>query len=179
MTAGEGTRTLDGEFLRDLVERYEAAWHAHDADAFLACHTEDCVWEMPLIYPDGIARGHHAIRVECERAWAALPDLRFRTLDLFVSLDGTRAVQRWEGRGTLTGWAEPPGYAPTNQPVEMRGVSVWELSGERLSRVTEYFDTTEVARQIGLVPKPLTLGDRIGVFMQRLVAWRMRRQARR
>jgi ketosteroid isomerase-like protein len=110
---------LEAAFLRGLVERYEAAWHAKDADGFLALHTEDCVWEMPLIYPDGVAAGHAGIRAECQRAWAGLPDMRFSTGDLFVSLDGTRAVQLWTGRGTLTGRIDPPGYAPTNQPVEI------------------------------------------------------------
>jgi hypothetical protein len=44
--------------------------------------------------------------------------------------------------------------------------SVWA------GRVTEYFDTTAIACQVWLVPKPQTLGDRVGVFMQRLAARR-------
>jgi ketosteroid isomerase-like protein len=157
-----------------LVERYEAAWHAKDAAAFLACHTEDAVWEVPLFYPDGIARGHAAIRAECERAWRAM---NYQTHDLFVSLDGSRAAQWWTGRFRLTGPIDPPGYAPTNQPVEMTRVSVWELRGDRLSRVSEYFDALGPVRQIGLIPGPATLGERAGVLLRHVSARRMRRKA--
>lgn len=167
---------LSGELLRELVERYEACWQARDLDGFLACHTEDAVWEMPLIYPAGVARGHGAIAAECRRVWRALTDLRASTHELFVSLDGARAAQWWTVRGILTGAVDPPGYAPTNHPVEMTGVSIWELRGRRLARVTEYFDTTAVGRQVGLMPVPGTIGDRIAIVLQRLAARRMRRR---
>lgn len=175
--AGEPGAVLSGGLLRTLVGRYEAAWHAKDADGFLACHTEDAVWETPLFYPDGIARGHAAIRAECQRAWRGMTDLRYETHDLFVSLDGRRAAQLWAGRFRLTGPVDPPGYAPTNQPVALTGVSVWELRGDRLSRVSEYFDALGPARQIGLIPAPGTPGERIGVLLQHLAARRMRRKS--
>jgi ketosteroid isomerase-like protein len=173
----ESAFVLSGDLLRELVARYEASWNARDVDGFLACHTEDAVWEMPLIYPDGVARGHAAIALECQRAWRGLTDIRFSTHDLFVSLDGRRAAQLWTGRGILTGVIDPPGYAPTNQPVEMTGVSIWEFSGRCLSRVTEYFDTIAVGRQIGLIPAPGTASDRIGIFLQHIAARRLRRRS--
>ncbi len=174
--AGEPGTALSGEFLRAMVERYEAAWHAKDLDGFLACHTEDAVWETPLFYPDGVARGHAAIRAECERAWRGMTDMRYHTHDLFISLDGRRAAQRWTGRFRLTGSIDPPGYVATNQPVELSGVSVWELRGDRLSRVSEYFDALGPGRQIGLIPAPGTPAERVGILLQHLAARRMRRR---
>jgi len=165
---------LDGELLRALVGRYEAAWHAKDIDGFLACHTEDAVWEVPLFYPDGIVQGHAAIRAECERAWRGMSDMRYATHELFLSLDRRRAAQLWTGRFRLTGTIDPPGYAATNQPVEFTGVSVWELRGQRLSRVSEYFDALGPGRQIGLVPAPGSPGERAAVLLQRLKARQMR-----
>jgi len=53
------------------------------------------------------------------------------------------SAQLWTGRSTLTGAMDPAGFAPTNRPVEMTGVSIWEFRGKRLSRVSEYFDTHE------------------------------------
>src|SRR5579875_2233676 len=155
---------IDRVFLEDLNARYDAAWNAKDIEAFLALHTEDCVWETPFIHPHGIARGHAEMHAE--------------THALFLSLDGTRAAQQWTIRARLVAAIDPPGYAPTNRPIVMHGVSVWELDGERLSRVTEYVDGVAVARQIGLLPQPETIGERLGVLGQRLAAWRMRRRGR-
>ncbi len=166
---------LSNDFLRKLAACYDASWNAKDIDGFLACHTEDAVWQMPLIYPDGIARGHAAIRAECERVWRGLSDMRFATEDVFPSMDGFRAIQLWAGRGILTGSIDPPGFAPTNRPIEMAGASVWEIRGGRLSRVTEYFDTMAVGRQIGLLPAPGSAGDRIGIWLQRMSVRCMRR----
>lgn len=165
---------FSAELLRDLARRYEQAYNEHDIEGFLACHTEDAVWETPLFYPDGTARGHDAIRCECERAWRALPDQRFNTEELFISLDGRRAAQWWTGHGTLTGRVDPPGYRATNQPLDLTGVSVWELRDGRLSHVREYFDAMAAGRQVGLVPAPGSLGERTGLLLQWAAARRMR-----
>lgn len=166
--------SLNAEMLRDLARRYESAYNEHDVEGFLACHTEDAVWETPLFYPDGIARGHNAIRSECERAWRALPDQRFKTQEVFISLGGLWAAHWWTGHGTLTGPIDPPGYRATNQPLDLTGVSVWELREGRLSHVIEYFDALAPSRQIGLAPRPGSVGERMGVFFQWVAAHRMR-----
>jgi len=65
---------------------------------------------------------------------------------VFVSGDGARAAHYWTG------------HSLTNQAFKLTGVSIWEFRDERLARVVEYFDTAPIARQIGLVPQPGTVG---------------------
>jgi len=77
----------------EVVDRFGAAWSAHDLDAALALVTDDCVFDATGPAPDGTPhRGTAAIR----QAWAAIFDdqaSRFETEESFVA--GDRVVQRW------------------------------------------------------------------------------------
>ena len=36
---------MDGSELQEFIDRYNAAWNAHDVDAIVAMHTDDSVFE--------------------------------------------------------------------------------------------------------------------------------------
>ncbi len=80
----------------ETVERFGAAWEAHDLDAALAMVTEDCLFDATGPAPDGAAyRGPEAIR----RVWQAIfddPGSRFEIEETFACDD--RVVQRWRYR---------------------------------------------------------------------------------
>ncbi len=52
------------------------------------------------------------------------------------------------------------------------------MRNESLAPLSEAFVREFVGRQIGAAPEPGTFAERMGVFMQRLAARRMRRRAR-
>jgi ketosteroid isomerase-like protein len=173
------TGGLTEEFVRAFADRYHGAWNRHDALAIAELVTEDIVFEDPFIFPTGVCRGRAGLRAVAERWWSAMPDLTFTTEDLYVSLDGIRAAHAWTGRGTLRGELDPPGFAPTNTALDMYGVSRWEFRDGLLAHLRENTDVYAVARQAGALPEPNTRKERLGVWVQRLEARRLRRRARR
>jgi len=170
---------LTKDFLKSFAKRYHGAWNRHDAAGIAELVTEDIVFEDPFIFPTGVCRGRAGLRAVAERWWSAMPDLAFTTEALYVSLDGTQAAHAWTGRGTLRGKLDPPGFAPTNTILDMYGVSQWEFRDGLLAHLRENTDVYAVARQAGALPEPNTRKERLGVWMQRLEARRLRRRNRR
>jgi len=87
-----------------VVERFGAAWAAHDLDAALAMLTPDCVFDATGPAPDGAAsKGPEEIRA----AWRAIfadTTSRFEAEETFAA--GDRVVQRWRydwGSGHVRG----------------------------------------------------------------------------
>ena len=76
-----------------VVDRFNAAWNAHDLAAAIALTSEDCVFEATFPGPDGErSTGHAAIRA----AWKPIFDderSHFTVEESFVA--GDRLVQRW------------------------------------------------------------------------------------
>jgi ketosteroid isomerase-like protein len=76
-----------------VVDRFNAAWNAHDLDAAIALTSEDCVFESTSPAPDGQRSvGHDAIR----GAWAPIfsdEQASFSVEDSFVA--SHRVVQQW------------------------------------------------------------------------------------
>jgi ketosteroid isomerase-like protein len=76
-----------------VVEKFGAAWAAHDLDAALALVTEDCVFDATGPAPDG---RRHVGREGVRAAWQAIFDdssSHFAAEDTFSS--GDRVVQLW------------------------------------------------------------------------------------
>ena len=166
---------LSEDFVRGFEKRYIEAWNGHDLVRVLALFTEDILYEDPLILPDGLARGHEELRTAAQRWWSSMPDLKFATSDLFLSLDARKAAHAWTASGTMTGAMSPPGFAPTNKPIQMSGVTIWEFRGDRVAHLKENTDLYSVARQVGALPEPGTANERIAVLLQKLEARHLRR----
>jgi ketosteroid isomerase-like protein len=77
----------------EVVDRFNAAWNAHDITAALELISDDCVFESTSPAPDGERFiGREAIRV----AWAPIFDdlaSRFTVEDSFSA--GAHVIQRW------------------------------------------------------------------------------------
>jgi hypothetical protein len=107
----------------------------------------------------------------------ALPDVRVTLIDgPFLSLDRTGIAVRLRITGTMTGPLIPPGYAPTNGPVEFETAEFSRFERNLLSRHVVVLDRLVLARQIGAVPPPGTLGERVGIWFQHVAARRARRK---
>jgi hypothetical protein len=94
---------LDGAVI-DVVDRFNAAWNAHDLDAALALTSPECLFESTSPSPDGERHiGHDALRA----AWAPIfddPRSQFTVEHSFVT--GSRLVQQWRyswGDGHIRG----------------------------------------------------------------------------
>jgi ketosteroid isomerase-like protein len=103
------------------VERFGAAWAAHDLHACLAMVTDDCVFESTGPAPDGTQhRGHDAILA----AWRPIFDdasTRF-TVEQSITA-GDRVVQLWR-----YAWADG----------HVRGIDVFRVRGDLIAEKLSY-----------------------------------------
>jgi hypothetical protein len=68
----------------------------------------------------------------------------------------------------MRGPLEPLGFAAARERVETEGVAVIELRDGLVSRCRQFYDTTEVARQLGAAPPRGSRVEKLGAPMQRI-----------
>jgi hypothetical protein len=76
-----------------------------------------------------------------------------------------RVVIRWTARGTHTG--ELNGLAPTDRAVEVTGITIQRIAGNRVAEAWSNWDTLGLLQQIGASPAPGGLVEKVGVQLQR------------
>ena len=78
----------------DVVQRFNEAFGSHDVDRIMDLMTDDVVFESTDPAPDGVRHvGAEAVRAVWTQLFAAAPQARFETEELFAADD--RAVVRW------------------------------------------------------------------------------------
>jgi steroid delta-isomerase-like uncharacterized protein len=150
--------------------RWFAAWEARDPDAIAALCSPDVIWRDPAL--PGPARGREGVRDFTAATFQTFPDFRFEELEpAYLSGWEPVALCPFEFHGTMTGPWEALRMAPTGRRMTVRGVDRWEFSDGLLSRYESFYDTLDMARQLGLLPPVSSLRDR-------LLAWLQHAQAR-
>jgi taurine dehydrogenase small subunit len=86
--------------VRDLIERYNDAWNAHDVDAIHSMHHRDIVFHNHTA--DESAEGADAVREHIAGIFRNNPDLRFATRSLRTG-DGF-AVCEWTAHARGVEW---------------------------------------------------------------------------
>ncbi|MCW3012793.1 MAG: hypothetical protein JWO90_3197 [Solirubrobacterales bacterium] len=140
-----------------VLDAFQAAWTARNTTAFEETCTPDVHYEdpfcgEPLQGPDAI--GRHA-----ERLWAGFPDVRADRSGERLT-DGRFVAAPVKVVGTNSGELE--GLPPTKRFVVVQCVLYCELAeaGDALFRVRVFCDRYDAAIQLGLLPKPGTLGEK-------------------
>jgi steroid delta-isomerase-like uncharacterized protein len=102
----------------------------------------------------------------------AFPDVRITVDDVIAADD--KVVLRWHSEGTHRGELE--GLAPTGARGSVTGISIdrWQ-DGKVVETWTEW-DNLGLARQLGAAPPEGSVGEKIGIALQRLMARRMRKK---
>lgn len=166
---------VDAEFVRDFVKRWADLVSEGDIDGLLAASTEDIVF-VDSGFPEPF-HGKDAFRGALSNIFGAFPDLRYETVgEPLLSLDGTVAATRVHFTGTMRGRLDPPGFSPTNGPVDFCGVERFEFKDGKVERVELLFNVMELGVQIGAAPAPGSAGDKVGLLLQRLQARLARRR---
>lgn len=81
---------------------------------------------------------------------SAFPDLHTTVED--VISEGDTVAYRWTARGTHQG--ELVGVAPTGNAVTITGITVCNVSGDRIVEEWNNFDRLGMMQQLGAVPTP-------------------------
>jgi steroid delta-isomerase-like uncharacterized protein len=124
------TDPLGSAPLADLLERYSAAWHAHDVDAIMALHTDDTIFHL---HNGGAAAvGAEAVRQAFELVLALYPDLNARRVA--VEIGASHAVAQSVMSATSAG-----------RVVDVDAVDVFRIVDGLISRKDTYLDTAVLA----------------------------------
>ncbi len=130
------------------------ALQRRDLDAVAQLQHDDVVEDFVVL---GVFRGKLAVRSYFEELFAAVPDLAL-TPDRIVA-DGDHAAVPWRFSGTFSGGSFQ-GIHATGRRVELRGVDVMHIVDGLLIENTIYYDGLSFARQIGMLPRAASRGDR-------------------
>lgn len=130
--------SLDPGAIRELAERYTAAWCSQDAASVASFYSPN---GSLRVNADAPAVGLKAITEVAQGFMTAFPDMQVILDD--VGVQGDEAVYRWTLLGTNTG----PGG--TGNRVRISGFEVWRMGADGLIAESQgHFDTADYQRQI-------------------------------
>lgn len=136
------------ESLRNTIDRYNAAWNAHDVAAIVAMHAPDMVFENHTAGESatGTAVGEHISSI-----FETWPDIEFQTRRLYIRDD--LVVQEWTARATHASRMQRGELVaePTGRHVEWRGCDVIPFEDGLVKRKDVYSDSVSILNQIGLL----------------------------
>ena len=138
-----------------LLERYVERYNARDLDACMELYADDAVQLMP----DGVFEGRGVIRDRLTQELAAFPDIEWGLLSYVEQ--GDAFADEWTFAGTHTGpLLMPDGteLAPTCKRVQVRGMELVRMRGDKIVVDNLYYDNLSVAVQLGLLPEPAPTG---------------------
>ena len=128
------------------IRSYFEALAARDVERALGHWGRDVVAD---IVPLGVLRGRDELKGFLDGLIASVPDVEL-TVERLVA--GEReAVVEWRRQGTFSG-AQFQGIEPTRGHIELRGVDVFQVEDGEIVSETAYYDSSDFARQIGMLP---------------------------
>jgi steroid delta-isomerase-like uncharacterized protein len=134
--------------LREAIDRYNAAWNAHDLDAIMAMHAPDMVFEN---HTAGEAAEGEAVRAHIGSIFETWPDIVFETRRLYVR-EGL-VVQEWTASATHVNTMRRGDLVaePTGHRVTWEGIDSIPLEDGLVKRKDVYSDSVSILRQVGLL----------------------------
>lgn len=124
---------------KKVIEQLFAAWSSNDADKVANVFTEDAVYED--VTASHISRGRAEVR-----QWAAGGFGVFEKFKMEVA-----SISVHNGRGVAE-WVWTATDKKLSKNFSVRGVSIVEVRGGKISRCKDYYDFATAMRQMGLLP---------------------------
>lgn len=152
ITAGQAAETSERERAAKtpgpakVARTYFDAVAARDVDAMTAC------WHpggVDRIAPIGDLTAPDEVRAFFTELFTAVPDMKFEVLDIVAARN--HAAVRWHATGTFCG-GPFQGIEPSGARVDLEGIDLLTVEDGRIRRNDAYYDGTQFARQIGLMP---------------------------
>ena len=136
------------EALREVIDRYNAAWNEHDLDAIMAMHAPDMVFDN---HTAGEVAEGEAVRGHIGSIFETWPDIEFTTRRLYVR-EGL-VVQEWTAAATHTKTMRRGDLVaePTGETVTWEGIDVIPFEDGLVKRKDVYSDSVSILRQVGLL----------------------------
>jgi steroid delta-isomerase-like uncharacterized protein len=105
--------------------------------------TDDCVYEDVAL--GVVNKGKEQLIAFGDGFIGGVPDLDVEVTSRFVS--GDKAAAEWTMTGTHSG--DLPGMPASGRTFSLRGVSTFDLRGDRVSRCSDYWDLATFRKQLG------------------------------
>lgn len=121
-----------------------------------------------------VLRGPETFKRTVQMYRAAFPDVRITVDDVIAA--GDKVAVRWHSEGTHRGELE--GLAPTGARGSVTGISIDQWKDGKVVESWTEWDNLGLARQLGAAPPEGSIGEKLGVVIQRLAARRMRKKNR-
>jgi steroid delta-isomerase-like uncharacterized protein len=134
--------------LQGTIERYDAAWNAHDLDAIMAMHAPDMVFAN---HTAGEAAAGEDVREHIGSIFETWPDIAFETRRLYVR-EGL-VVQEWDATATHTRTMRRGAIVaePTGRRITWEGIDSIPFENGLVKRKDVYSDSVSILRQLGLL----------------------------
>jgi steroid delta-isomerase-like uncharacterized protein len=140
-------RAADVATLQHVLDEWGAAWTSGDTNRLLRIFTDDIVYEDVTFA--AVNKGHEALRKFAADVFDAYPGSTFEVKSRLVSPDRKWGAIEWVFRGRQT--KDLPGLPATNTSFELRGASVVEFRGNKISRNSDYWDLETFKKRVGLI----------------------------
>jgi steroid delta-isomerase-like uncharacterized protein len=135
---------MSAEENKDLARRsWEMLVNQQNPDAIDELYTPNFVWHEP----DEDIQGPEEARRFLGMYLSAFPDMHVSVEDEIA--EGDKVVTRWTIRGTHRG--ELMGMAPTDEQVEIKGITIHRIEGGRIAEEWERYDNLSVMQQLGAI----------------------------
>jgi steroid delta-isomerase-like uncharacterized protein len=134
--------------LEEAIERYNAAWNAHDLDAIMAMHAPDMVFENHTA-------GERAVGEEAREHIGAIfhtwPDIEFQARRMYVR-EGL-VVQEWTATATHANRMQRGELVaePTGRKLSWNGMDIIPFEDGLVKRKDVYSDSVSILRQLELL----------------------------
>jgi steroid delta-isomerase-like uncharacterized protein len=129
------------------AETINQAWNSHDIDQVLSFYAPECISED--VGQASLLRGRDGLRTMLTAYWRAFPDLQFKVTDTVVH--DPRLAIAWLAEGTHQG--PIMNIPPTGHRVQVRGMSMIDVSHGLVVRAQYIWDIAGMLRHLGLLPE--------------------------
>jgi len=131
-----------------MMMDYLAATNAHDVEKTLTFFTDDCVYDcMPM---QKVSHGKQELKDFLSSTFTSMPDFKIEAKSSFNA--GDWGASEWVMSGTFA-HSNIPG-APAGKSFSLRGASIMEFRGGKISRNTNYWNLASMLQQVGAMPAP-------------------------
>ena len=137
--------TMASAEMNRVFDNWAAAWASHDAEKVVGLFTDDCMFEDVTF--ELSVRGKEQLRGLVSAVFAAMPDVIFEVTGGVAG--GDRAAVEWVMSGIHKG--DLPGMPATGKRFSVRGTTILELQGGKISRESDYWDAVTLMKQVGLM----------------------------
>ena len=129
-----------------LVIRSWEIVNQRNPDVIDEVYAPDFVWHEP----DQDIRGSEEARQFVAMFFDAFPDINITIEDAIA--EGDKVVTRWTIRGTHQG--ELMGIAPTERQIQLEGITVHRIEGDKIVEEWERYDNLGMMQQLGVIEQP-------------------------